>query len=35
MIVGKRLKDLCEENQLSQGDMEDKTGLLRFYISGV
>jgi transcriptional regulator with XRE-family HTH domain len=33
--IGKRLKDLREEKQLSQGDIEKRTGLLRCYISRV
>jgi transcriptional regulator with XRE-family HTH domain len=35
MIVGDRLRDLREQKNLSQGDIEKKTGLLRCYISRV
>jgi len=35
MIIGERLRVLREENKLSQGDVEKKTGLLRCYISRV
>jgi transcriptional regulator with XRE-family HTH domain len=35
MIVGERLKDLREQKNLSQGDIEKRTGLLRCYISRV
>jgi transcriptional regulator with XRE-family HTH domain len=35
MIVGNRLKELRESKQLSQGDIEKRTGLLRCYISRV
>src|ERR1700694_4415166 len=35
MIIGNRLRELREEKQLSQGDVEKRTGLLRFYISRV
>ena len=35
MIIGNRLKDLRESKQLSQGDIEKRTGLLRCYISRV
>src|SRR5712692_12052458 len=35
MIVGTRLRTLREERNLSQGDMEKRTGLLRCYISRV
>lgn len=35
MIVGERLKAVRESKQLSQGDIEHKTGLLRCYISRV
>jgi transcriptional regulator with XRE-family HTH domain len=35
MLVGNRLKELRETKQLSQGDIEKRTGLLRCYISRV
>ena len=35
MIVGDRLRMLREEKNLSQGDIEKRTGLLRCYISRV
>lgn len=35
MIIGDRLRALREEKKLSQGDIENKTGLLRCYISRV
>ncbi len=35
MIVGDRLRELREEKNLSQGDIEKRTGLLRCYISRV
>ena len=35
MLVGNRLKELRESKQLSQGDIEKRTGLLRCYISRV
>lgn len=35
MIIGDRLKALREEKKLSQGEIEDRTGLLRCYISRV
>ena len=35
MIIGNRLKELRESKQLSQGDIEKRTGLLRCYISRV
>jgi transcriptional regulator with XRE-family HTH domain len=35
MIIGDRLRVLREEKNLSQGDIEKKTGLLRCYISRV
>jgi transcriptional regulator with XRE-family HTH domain len=35
MVIGDRLKALREEKQLSQGDIEARTGLLRCYISRV
>src|SRR6202142_1743030 len=33
MIIGDRLRVMREEKKLSQGDIENRTGLLRFYIS--
>jgi len=35
MVIGARLRQLREEKKLSQGDIEKRTGLLRFYISRV
>ena len=35
MIVGERLKQIRESKDLSQGDIEKRTGLLRCYISRV
>jgi transcriptional regulator with XRE-family HTH domain len=35
MIIGDRLRVLREEKNLSQGDIEKRTGLLRCYISRV
>ena len=35
MIVGDRLRMLREEKNLSQGDIEKRTGLLRCYVSRV
>jgi len=35
MIIGDRLRVLREEKELSQGDIERRTGLLRCYISRV
>lgn len=35
MLIGDRLRALREEKQLSQGDIEKRTGLLRCYISRV
>ena len=35
MIIGDRLRVLREEKQLSQGDIEKRTGLFRSYISRV
>jgi transcriptional regulator with XRE-family HTH domain len=35
MIVGDRLREMREAKQLSQGDIEKRTGLLRCYISRV
>jgi len=35
VIIGDRLRDLREQKNLSQGDIEKRTGLLRCYISRV
>jgi transcriptional regulator with XRE-family HTH domain len=35
MVIGDRLKELRESKELSQGDIEKRTGLLRCYISRV
>jgi transcriptional regulator with XRE-family HTH domain len=35
MIIGERLREIREQKDLSQGDVEKKTGLLRCYISRV
>jgi len=35
MVIGDRLKTLREANDLSQGDIEKRTGLLRCYVSRV
>ena len=35
MIIGERLRSLREQKNLSQGDIENRTGLLRCYISRV
>jgi transcriptional regulator with XRE-family HTH domain len=35
MIIGDRLREMREEKKLSQGDIENRTGLLRCYISRV
>jgi transcriptional regulator with XRE-family HTH domain len=35
MVIGERLKELRKEKQISQGDVEKRTGLLRCYISRV
>ncbi|HZP00173.1 MAG TPA: helix-turn-helix transcriptional regulator [Terriglobia bacterium] len=35
MVIGSRLRKLREEKNLSQGDIEKRTGLLRCYISRV
>jgi len=35
MVIATRLRKLREERQLSQGDIEKRTGLLRCYISRV
>ena len=35
MIVGKRLKAIREHKEMSQGDIERHSGLLRCYVSRV
>ena len=35
MVIGRRLRNLREEKNLSQGDIEKRAGLLRRYISRV
>jgi transcriptional regulator with XRE-family HTH domain len=35
MVIGDRLKELRQSKELSQGDIEKRTGLLRCYISRV
>jgi transcriptional regulator with XRE-family HTH domain len=35
MVIGERLKELRKQKQISQGDIEKRTGLLRCYISRV
>jgi transcriptional regulator with XRE-family HTH domain len=35
MIIGERLRFLREEKNLSQGDVEQRTGLIRSYLSRV
>jgi transcriptional regulator with XRE-family HTH domain len=35
VIIGDRLRELREKKNLSQGDIEERTGLLRCYISRV
>lgn len=35
MIIGDRLRELREQKNFSQGDIEEKTGLLRCYVSRV
>ena len=35
MLIGERLKGLREEKHLSQGEVENRSGLLRCYISRV
>src|SRR5665213_905222 len=35
MVIGDRLRELREHKKLSQGDIEERTGLLRCYISRV
>ena len=35
MVIGERLRDLREQKNLAQGDIEKRTGLLRCYVSRV
>ena len=35
MIIGERLRELREQKKMSQGEIEERTGLLRCYISRV
>ena len=35
MIIGDRLRELRQQKKLSQGDIEQRTGLIRAYISRV
>ena len=35
MLIGTRLRQLREKKQMSQGDIEERTGLLRCYVSRV
>ena len=35
MVIGERLKALREHRNMSQGDIEKRTGLLRIYVSRV
>lgn len=35
MVIGDRLRALREAKDLSQGDIEERTGLLRCYVSRV
>ncbi len=35
MIIGERLRALREERNLTQGDIEKRTGLMRFYLSRI
>jgi transcriptional regulator with XRE-family HTH domain len=35
VIIGNRLRALREEKKLSQGDIEKRTGLIRYYVSRV
>lgn len=35
MVIGYRLRELREQKKLSQGDIEQRTGLLRCYVSRV
>jgi len=35
MVIGERIREVREQKNLSQGDIEKRTGLLRCYISRV
>ena len=35
MLIGTRLRQLREQKHMSQGDIEERTGLLRCYVSRV
>lgn len=35
MVIGERLRDIRKQKNLSQGEIEKRTGLLRCYISRV
>ncbi len=35
MLIGKRLREIREAKNLSQGDIEQRTGLIRCYVSRV
>jgi len=35
MLIGSRLRQLREQRHMSQGDIEERTGLLRCYVSRV
>jgi transcriptional regulator with XRE-family HTH domain len=35
MLIGTRLRQLREQRKMSQGDIEERTGLLRCYVSRV
>lgn len=35
MVIGDRLRDIRKQKNFSQGEMEKRTGLLRYYISRV
>ena len=35
MLIGARLRQLREQKQMSQGDIEERTGLSRWYVSRV
>jgi transcriptional regulator with XRE-family HTH domain len=35
MVIGDRLRELRDQKELSQGDIEKRTGLLRCYVSRV
>ena len=34
-MIGERLRDVRKEKQLSQGDLEERTGLSRCYLSRI